>query len=336
MDFRVCARNRTPLPVFFSGLYARLLRLWGGKKRAFMTDEPAASPAPLSALSAFLPEEDRSDAHIVDVLIEERCPRLRASPVWPVARPLLYSILGYAKARRMADELAVLTGRESFDRLSRQLAFDISVDGLDRLPETGRCIVAANHPTGLADGVAVWDLLKQKRDDIVFFANADAIRVNPRFEDVIIPVEWVAEKRSVAKTRETLKRAAAAFAEEKCVVIFPSGRLAKKEGGQMIEKDWFPTVVGLARKQAAPVIPLNLDARNSALYYLFCDLSNELRDITLFNELLNKRGSKFRMTFGETIPPETLAGDPAALTEALKSHVAYALLEDRDARFRPG
>lgn len=300
-----------------------------------MTDEPLARPTPSSALAAFLPAEERAGLHIVDALIEERCPRLRASAAWPVARPLLYTLLGYGKARRMADELVHLNGRESFDRLSQQLAFSISADGMDRLPETGRCIIAANHPTGLADGVAVWELLKQKRKDIVFLANADAIRVNPRFEDVIIPVEWVPEKRSPAKTRETLKRAAAAFAEEKCVVIFPSGRLARRESGQMIEKEWFPTVVGLARKQVAPIIPLNLDARNSELFYLLSQLSGELRDITLFNELLNKRGSKFRMTFGETIPPGALAGDPVALTDALKHHIAYALLEDRDARFSP-
>jgi putative hemolysin len=252
-----------------------------------------------------------------------------------VARPILYGLLGYRKARTMADELAQLTGRESFDRLSRQLAFEMSVDRIERLPETGRCIVAANHPTGLADGVAVWDLLKQRRSDIVFFANADAMRVNPKFEDVIIPVEWVADKRSPAKARETLRRAAAAFAQEKCVVIFPSGRLAAKVEGEMQEKDWFPTVVSLARKQGAPIVPLNLDARNSALYYLFCDLSNELRDITLFHELLNKRGSKFRMTFGEMIPPDVLAGDPVDLTEKLKHHVSYALLKDADAAFRP-
>ena len=300
-----------------------------------MTDETVTPGVKTRSLSAFLPAEVPTDAHIVDVLIEERCPKLRASPAWPIARPLLYSILGYGKARAMADELVELTGRESFDRLSRQLSFDMTVSGLDRLPSTGRCIVAANHPTGLADGVAVWDLLKKKREDIVFFANADAIRVNPRFEDVIIPVEWVVAKRSPAKARETLKRAADAFAQEKCVVIFPSGRLARKVGGQMEEKDWFPTVVGLARKQAAPVVPLNLDARNSALYYLFCDLSNELRDITLFHELLNKRGSKIRMTFGEMIHPDLLGGDPAAVTEELKRHVSYALLKDPDAAFRP-
>ena len=143
----------------------------------------------------------------MDVLIEERCPKLRASPAWPVVRPVLYSMLGYNKARRMADEIVELNGRESFDRLSRQLAFDLSVEGIDRMPREGRMIIAANHPTGLADGVAVWDLLKRVREDIIFFANADAIRVNPKFEDVIIPVEWVMEKRSPAKARETLKRA---------------------------------------------------------------------------------------------------------------------------------
>jgi len=300
-----------------------------------MTDDIAPPAAKARSLDAFLPAGERTDAHIVDVLIEERCPKLRASPAWPVARPLLYSLLGYGKARAMADELVQLTGRQSFDRLSGQLAFDMTVSGIDRLPATGRCIVAANHPTGLADGVAVWDLLKKKRDDIIFFANADAVRVNPRFEDVIIPVEWVVAKRSPAKARETLKRATDAFAQEKCVVIFPSGRLARKVEGRMEEKEWFPTVVGLARKQGAPVVPLNLDARNSALYYLFCDLSNELRDITLFHELLNKRGSKIRMTFGEMIHPDLLQGEPAAVTEKLKQHVSYALLTDPDAPFRP-
>ncbi|MFN4225850.1 MAG: GNAT family N-acetyltransferase [Hyphomonas sp.] len=298
-----------------------------------MTDETTDVLKPGAPITLFTAGE--RGLHIVDELIEERCPRLRASPAWPLARPVLYSLLGYSRARKMADELAVLTGRESFDLLSRQLAFDMSVERIDRLPEKGRCIVAANHPTGLADGVAVWDLLKRKREDIVFFANADAMRVNPKFEDVIIPVEWVVEKRSPAKARETLRRAATAFEQEKCVVIFPSGRLAMKKGGQMVEKEWFPTVVGLARKQNAPVVPLNLDARNSALYYLFCDLSNELRDITLFHELLNKRGAKIRMTFGEVIPPGQLHGDPASVTEKLKNHVSYALLRNPDAVFRP-
>ncbi len=285
------------------------------------------------ATSAFLDSVTNDAKHIVDVLIEERCPKLCQSGSWPLLRPLLYKILGYTKARQMADEVMKLNGRESFDRLAAQLSVSLSHQGLEGLPKTGRVIIAANHPTGLADGIAVWDLLKQVRDDVVFFANADAIRVNPRFEDVIIPVEWVAEKRSPAKARETLKRAAAAFAEEKCVVIFPSGRLAHKVAGRLEEKDWFSTVVSLARKRNAPIVPINVSAENSWLYYFFCRLNPELRDITLFNELLNKSGSPFDMIIGPLIPHERLDGDASEVAERLRDYVAYGLRDDPAAVF---
>ena len=172
-----------------------------------MSDDSLTAKPPALRGSAFLEAEKNNDQHIVDTLIEERCPKLRDSWSWPLVRPLLYKTLGYRRAREMADTIMQLNGRESFDHLSGQLNFSLDVEGLERLPKSGRVIIAANHPTGLADGVAVWDLLKQVRQDIIFFANADAIRVNPRFQDVIIPVEWVAEKRTPAKTRETLKRA---------------------------------------------------------------------------------------------------------------------------------
>ena len=300
-----------------------------------MTDETLTEKLPVVRPSAFLDVDENFDQHIVDVLIEERCPRLCTSRSWPIVRPVLYKLLGYGKARQMADKIIQLNGRDSFDLLSGQLNFSLDIEGLERLPKKGRVIVAANHPTGLADGVAVWDLLKRVRDDIIIFANADAIRVNPRFQDVIIPVEWVTEKRTPAKTRETLKRAAEAFSEEKCVVIFPSGRLAHKAAGRLVEKEWFSTVIGLARKQKAPIIPLNLDAWNSRLYYLFCNLNGELRDITLFHELLNKQGAKVRMTIGQVIQPVHLQGDVTDLTEKLKQHVAYELRDDSQAIFQP-
>ena len=45
-------------------------------------------------------------AHIVDVLIEERAPKLSASPLWPLVRPPLYRLLDYRKARAMADAIS--------------------------------------------------------------------------------------------------------------------------------------------------------------------------------------------------------------------------------------
>src|SRR5690606_22238780 len=126
--------------------------------------------------------------HIVDVLIAERAPGLTSSPLWPLARPLLYGLLDYAKARRMADAIAPLSGRAALDYVSDLLALDVTASGLEHVPASGRAVAVANHPTGIADGVALYDALKAKRPDIVFYANADARRVAPRFDEVLIPV----------------------------------------------------------------------------------------------------------------------------------------------------
>ncbi len=57
----------------------------------------------------------------------------------------------------------------------------------------------------------------------MFFANRDAIRVNPRFVEMIIPVEWREEHKSKLKSRETLKITNHAIAEQKATILFPSG-----------------------------------------------------------------------------------------------------------------
>ena len=288
-----------------------------------------------STHAAFLAELEASDDHIVDRLIKERCPSFVDHWTWPVVRPLLYTLLGYDHACRTTEYLQTLNGGDSFDHLTGQLSVDLTLNAIERMPKEGRLVVAANHPTGLADGVAVWDALRRVRRDIVFFANADALRVNPGFSDVLIPVEWVMDKRSPAKTRETLRLAKEAFADEKCVVIFPSGKLAKKVEGVLTEHEWMPTVVSLARKHKAPVQPLNLDAANSWLYYFFSKMNGELRDITLFHELLNKKGSPFKMTFGPIITPDRLEGDANALTLALREYVSTELSAGPETPFRP-
>jgi putative hemolysin len=62
----------------------------------------------------------------------------------------------------------------------------------------------------------------------------------------------------------------------------------------------------IARKFDLPVIPLNIRARNSVLFYLFDLIHPTLRDITLFHETLNKDRQPFRITIGEPISPKAL------------------------------
>jgi putative hemolysin len=267
--------------------------------------------------------------HIVDELIYERAPHLVGSPVWPVVRPVLYGILGYGKAVRMADAICHLSGPEAMSYVGQLLALDVQTRGLERVPEAGRCVVVCNHPTGIADGVAVYDALLQRRSDAIFFANADALRVCRRFEESLIPVEWVESKRTREKTRATLSAAKGAFEAERCVVMFPAGRLARRNRkSQLIDPPWAPTAVSLAQKYHAPIIPIHVAGPESFWFHTFDLVSRELRDITLFHELLNKAGKRFDLTVGPAIDPnapEFSALETNALCEALKSYVELDL-----------
>lgn len=288
---------------------------------------------PASATPSTVPSR-RSDAHIVDVLIAERAPRLTASPLWPLVRPGLYSLLGYGQARSMADAVAPLSGQGALEYVSQLLDLKVSSLNLDRLPTTGRCIVVANHPTGIADGIAVYDAIRSRRADAIYFANADALRVSPRLGEVVIPVEWVFEKRTREKTRATLEAARAAFEAERCVVLFPAGRLARVgKDGQLTDPDWAPTAASLARKYDAPVIPIHVTGPTSTLFHLFDRFSQELRDVTLFHELLNKRKKPFRLNVGKPIDPSRLDSDATRATFALKAFTERVLPTQPDADF---
>ncbi len=272
--------------------------------------------------------------HIVDVLIAERAPKLSGGAAWPLVRPALYALLGYEKARRMAEDIAPMTGRMALDHVSRLLDVKVTVRGLERLPGAGRLVAVCNHPTGLADGIAVYDALKPVRPDHCFYANSDAHRVVAGFDDVLIPVEWVEAKRTRERTRETLLRTREALDADRMLVIFPSGRLARRGAdGRLADPPWQSSAVSLARKYEAPVVPMHLSGPWSGLFHFFNRFSQELRDITLFHELLNKRGQAFALTIGAPIPAEAFDGDPAELTARLKAFCEETLPADPEAAF---
>jgi putative hemolysin len=271
---------------------------------------------------------------IVDQLIEERAPKLAGSWAWPLVRPPLFAALHYAKARAMADAIAPLDGAAALEHISRLLGLKVSVRGLEHLPAGGRLIVVANHPTGIADGIALYDVLKGPRADVLFYANSDAHRVCPRFDEALIPVEWVEAKRTRERTRLTLKLTREAMEAERCLAIFPAGRLARRDpDGVLTDRPWMPTAISLAQKYAAPVLPVHVAGPWSTLFHFFNRFSGELRDITLFHELLNKQGREFQLILGPVIPPARLEGEAGAVSDAVKAHVERVLPEDPEAVF---
>lgn len=246
--------------------------------------------------------------------------------LWSMLKPTILPLLGYRDAIETIDRVAAMSGLEIFHHVSDQIRMDVRLEQAERLPASGGAIVMPNHPSGIADGIAVFDALKPVRQDIVFFANRDAIRAAPGLADVIIPVEWVDERRTHERRKETVRSMIQAFRDERLVVIFPSGRLAQPTLRGLKERPWQTTAMNLAVRYDIPVYPMHIRGRNSWLYYLFYLIHHELRDMTLFRELFNKQGARYDIALAEPFAPraalEAHGGDLDAMTERLRRFVA--------------
>ena len=241
--------------------------------------------------------------------------------VWPLVRTVFYPMLGYRKAVRIADGMASLSGRAAMDWCQDFLSLQVSADGIDAVPGAGACVILANHPGGIADGIAVWEALKERRPDMVFFANRDALRVCAGLDAVVIPVEWREGHRSRDKTRETLRAAIEAFRKQRCVVVFPAGKMSVWDWRirGLREEAWMPTAMGLARKFDAPIIPLGVRQRMSWMFYALGQVSAELKHMTVFHELLAKRGAPYRLNFGAALRACELPAEDGAATDELRA-----------------
>ncbi len=233
-------------------------------------------------------------------------------------RAVLNRILSYDRTVALANEMETWSGDAIMTRMGEMLAREVTFTGRDRIPRRGAALIVCNHPTGIADGIVLYHLLSRIRPDLYFYANSDILRVVPQLDCMIAPVEWRQDKRSHSKTRETMAFTRKAMEEERLGIIFPSGRLAKRGGLRLHERPWMTSAAMIARKFNVPVIPVNIRARNSALFYLFDFIDPSLRDITLFHETLNKARQPFRVAVGEPISPKAFSGSAEHSIEIMR------------------
>lgn len=243
----------------------------------------------------------------LDPLIAERAPWLFSGKLHHrIARQAMLRLLRYPRTIQLGAEVKDQPTSEIMRRVSDLMVRDVQVDGMENIPASGPALIVSNHPTGIADGIVMHTLVSELRDDLFIYANHDMIRVLPQTADLIAGVEWRVEKRSHAKTRATMDYTREALQAGRIGLIFPSGRLAKRQGLSLHERPWMASAAMIARKFGVPIIPLHIRARNSVLFYALDAIHPTLRDVTLFNEVLNKKRQPYRITIGSAIDPTDL------------------------------
>ncbi len=200
----------------------------------------------------------------------------------------------------------------------------LSSKGRENIPETGGCIIAANHPLGGIDGMALVVEVEKVRSDQRFIVN-DILMNLPKFNTVFVGVNKVgtAGRQQLVDVENLYRK------REYAVLVFPAGLCSRMINGKVQDLPWSKAFVARSQKYQLPIVPVHVKARNSARFYSInlwrrrLGIKANLEMMFLPDEMFRQRGKKIEITFGKPIPPETFTKDiePVDWAERLRAYV---------------
>jgi putative hemolysin len=222
-------------------------------------------------------------------------------------------ILNYIKRKLHEDDVneCLWINRHKFGFEFNEACLDfvgatVSWEGLENIPEEGGAIVAANHPLGGLDGMALVHAVSQRRKDSRFIVN-DILTNMKNFGDVFIGVNKV-----VASASETLRKVENLYESNGVVVIFPAGLVSRKQNGVVKDLEWKKSFITKAIQYNKPVVPAFIEGKNSNFFYNFAMWRKRLgikANIEMFflaDEMIKQKGHHIKIKFGKPVYPESL------------------------------
>lgn len=178
-----------------------------------------------------------------------------------------------------------------------QIQCDIPARDLEQIPGHGPLVVVANHPTGTADGLLLLYAISRVRRDIKVVANRILSQLEP-LSSLFIAVDNMNNQVRKSAVTEMDNHLAAGGV----LIFFPAGEVARWRPEGISDRPWSAGFIKLARRYQAPILPVRIQARNSALFYLTSLISPGLSLLLLIREMFRLRGSRLPVRVGERIP----------------------------------
>ncbi len=194
-----------------------------------------------------------------------------------------------------------MTGLEfaqfSLDYLNAKL----EVRGFENLPESGPAIVAANHPLGGLDGLALVAAIGQKRPDCKIIVNDLLMAVKP------MEKHFIGVNKFGSSARAHLKMLDQEYQSPGILALFPSGMVSRPMGDRIEDQAWTKAFISKAQQYQQSVIPCYIHGFNSPRFYRIArwrkrfGIKANLEMFTLPDEMTKQAGKTIRVQFGAPI-----------------------------------
>ncbi len=191
-------------------------------------------------------------------------------------------------------------GFDFVDAIITDFKVDVEIYGLENIPTSGKQFIAANHPLGGLDGIALFWAAKKIRSDIRFPVN-DLLMNIPQLKPLFIPIN------KHGKNTDNMRILEENFAAEQLLLYFPAGLVSRRSGFTIRDLEWKHTIINKARQHQRDIIPTYVEGRNSNFFYNLAWLRKKLglkanvEMLYLPDELYKYSGKKIKIFFGKPI-----------------------------------
>jgi len=216
----------------------------------------------------------------------------------------------------VVDKTKHLQGIDFATGVLSEFQVDVELIGTERVPKTGGVILAANHPLGGIDGIAMIHAIGQIRPDVRFLVN-DVLMNIKNFHPIFVPVNKFGKNSQ--KAAFLIEEA---YAEGYAVLIFPAGLVSRKFENGIRDLQWKKSFVAKAKKYKKDIVPCFISGKNSNFFYNLAfwrkkiGIKANIEMFYLADEMYKQRGQKVKIHVGKPIPYQQL--------EQMKSEAEWA------------
>lgn len=216
-----------------------------------------------------------------------------------LARPLLRGVERFSRLDRVEAFLRDNAGQRDFDFVRAaldhlQAGYVVDEAALARVPATGRLLIVANHPSGALDALALLDAVGRVRRDVRIVANDFLSAIEP-LSGLLLPLRVLGGGADA----ESIRAIEAALRRGECVIVFPAGEVSRLSPRGVRDRRWRAGFVRFARATDSPVLPIRVEARNSALFYGASALFKPAGTALLAREMFARRRRGLVLRVGE-------------------------------------
>ena len=194
-------------------------------------------------------------------------------------------------------------GAGFFDEALKYVGITFRIRGEENLDHEKKYLFAGNHPLGGPEALIIGSVFRRIYGD-GFMVPANHLLANMKpLKEFFVPVRVFGARQS----RDLGTQIADMFNSDKQVLIFPAGLCARKIKGKVTEMPWKKMFITQSRRYQRDVVPMHISGFNSKRFFFFTKLSMFLKlkfnlgMIFLVDELFNKKGQEFVITFGKPV-----------------------------------